>query len=84
MVDRCSGQTIEGVGMPPVRGQVNLSIQSTSGREFCFRTWWQERISIYYFVVWTGELGMVDEAQKAMEEAEALKKVSHTLKLFCI
>jgi hypothetical protein len=35
-------------------------------------------------VVWTGELGMVDEAQKAMEEAEALKKVSRTLKIFCI
>jgi hypothetical protein len=31
---------IEGVGMPPVRGQVNLRIQSTSGGEFCFRTWW--------------------------------------------
>lgn len=31
---------------------------------------------------WTGEQGLVDEAQKALEEAEALKKVPHVLNLF--
>jgi len=31
----------------------------------------------------TGELGMVDEAQKAMEEAEALKKVRNFNPFVC-
>lgn len=30
---------------------------------------------VLIILVWAGEQGMVDEAQKALEEAEALKKV---------
>ena len=32
-------------------------------------------VRLIFFFKLTGEMGMIDEAQKALEEAEALKKV---------
>lgn len=37
--------------------------------------WWYATVQLRYLYVISGEQGMVDEAQKALEEAEALKKV---------
>lgn len=37
---------------------------------------------INFFITYSGEQGMVDEAQKLLEEAEALKKVLYFLFLF--
>lgn len=42
-------------------------------------------LQLRYLYVISGEQGMVDEAQKALEEAEALKKVCFFRKLvFCL
>lgn len=49
----------------------------------CFSPTWSVTLlylidlNIDWYVCWTGEQGMIDEAQKALEEAEALKKVFH-------
>lgn len=41
-----------------------------------------ENVELQDLYVISGELGMVDEAQKALEEAEALKKVCVFFRIF--
>lgn len=52
----------------------NVKIILSSRASICFYTH-NTLLKYVHLVYFTGEQGMVDEAQKALEEAEALKKV---------